>query len=102
MLPLPSTLLLSLSAAVGAAALAGFTVSFVLSYADGPQGNHFTAIWICGLACVLAVQGAVVTLTPRSWDARVRAWWCWYSAVVARCVCACALCLATKHQQSLL
>jgi hypothetical protein len=61
-----------------------------LPYADGPKNsNHYTAIWLCGVAMLLAVQAACVILAPSCSTGgprpRARFWaWVWYTSWMAR------------------
>lgn len=55
----------------------GFIWAFVLSYADGSFGNHYSAIWICGISLVLSIQAVVVRLNPQATTARRARFYAW-------------------------
>lgn len=59
----------------------GFIWSLVLSYVDGSYGNHYSAVWVCGLSLVLCIQAVVVSLNPQATLARRARFyaWIWYS-----------------------
>lgn len=80
--PVALAALLAWLAIAFVASCVGLIYGFVVSYADGNQGNHYTQVWICGLSLVLVLQALLVSARPAASTARRAraAAWIWFSA----------------------
>lgn len=59
----------------------------LLTRADGPRNsNHYSGVWVSGVAMLLAIQAACVILLPScSTSIKTRWWaWVWYTTWMAR------------------